>query len=373
MASAADTHSQDRQTRATSDTSRSLVYVGGWADGAYPYRTYALDRSTGALSRVGDDVDLGESPSYTAGSADGRFVYVANEASKAQPGVTVAALADTGAPARRMQAGIDGGALVFTSIVPGGKLLLAADYARGRALVFPIHADGSLGGLTDVHAFAPPAGGDSAQTHSFVPHPSGRFAYAPNKATDRIAQFALDGSGKLTPLHEPFAHGDDEPRVIAFHPAGELAYVMHEKASTLVTYRVDLDGTLRKLDRKSTLPPNATGASLGAHVLVHPSGKYVYVSNRDGDLSTIASFALAADGKPRLLGHTLSGGKGPRHFDVDPSGAWMVVANQGTRHGSDGTLAVFAIAPDGSLSPHGTPVGGLREPTSAALVTQPRR
>ncbi|MET0343288.1 MAG: beta-propeller fold lactonase family protein [Polyangiales bacterium] len=350
----------------------SFVYVGGWADGTYPFRTYALDRATGALTQVGGDASLGANPSYSVGSADGRFIYVANEAWSGTPGVTVATIDARGVPSFRAQVPLDaGGTPVFTSLA-GTSVLLAADYNGGRALSYRIEADGSLRGPLDVEKFEGPRAGASPETHSFVAHPSGRYAYAPNKAIDRIAQLSLDlATGKLTPLPgEPFAVAEDEPRIIAFSPRGDHAYVMHEKASTLVTFRVGVDGRLQKMDSKSTLPSNTTGASLGAHVRVHPSGKYVYASNRDGDVSTIAAFAIEADGTPRLLGHTPSGGKGPRHFDIDPDGRWLVVANQGTRGGRDGTLTVFEIGGDGRLTPRGKPVTGLVEPTSATLVTR---
>jgi 6-phosphogluconolactonase len=157
--------------------------------------------------------------------------------------------------------------------------------------------------------------------------------------------------------------------VIAFHPRGAYAYVMHERASTLVTYRVGPDGGLHERASCATLPPNATGASLGAHVLVHRSGAHAYASNRDGDVSSLAIFALADPSQPRLLGHVPSGGNGPRHFDIDATGRWLVVANQGSRHGSDGTLAVFEIGGDGGLTPRGAPVTGLVEPTNATVVT----
>lgn len=355
----------------------SFVYVGGWGSD-YPLGVYALDRESGVLDKRGE-LKLGMNPSYITPSADGRFLYVAMEDWSGQAGVSVLSVdPSTGLVRKLEKEPLDGdGALVFTSLDPRGKHVLAADYNGGQVVVYPVEASGQLGKAVDTKPFAPPADGHekSAQTHSVRVHPSGKWAYAPNKALNAIAQFRYDeASGQLTPqpAQAMLATQYAEPRHIAFSPDGALAFVVHESSNTLSVYRVGESGALTQVDEgTSTLPAGFQGASKGAHVLVHPSGKYVYASNRGHD--SIAVFTVSRDAKLRLVQHAMTGGKTPRNFDVDREGTRLVVANQGSEKASDGSLVVFAIGADGKLTQKGAPIQGLTQPTAVSIITRPKR
>jgi 6-phosphogluconolactonase len=96
------------------------------------------------------------------------------------------------------------------------------------------------------------------------------------------------------------------------------------------------------------LPADYHGANnTCAEVVVHPSGKFVYGSNRGHN--SIAAFAIEPGGKLRPIGHQGQGVKTPRNFNIDLTGKWMIVANQ------DGhSLVVFKIDQQtGALSPTG--------------------
>jgi 6-phosphogluconolactonase len=81
---------------------------------------------------------------------------------------------------------------------------------------------------------------------------------------------------------------------------------------------------------------------------VHPSGKFLYGSNRGHD--SIAIFSIdQATGKLTPQGHVPTGGKTPRNFNVDPTGKWLLAANQ-----NSGTIHVFRIdEKTGKLTPNG--------------------
>jgi 6-phosphogluconolactonase len=212
----------------------------------------------------------------------------------------------------------------------------------------------------------------AAETHSVRVHPNGKWAYVPNKALDYVAQFLFDGvTGKLTPnTPATLSTGaDSEPRHIALTPSGEFALIAFEGSSRIGSYRVTASGTLEEVETKSLLPDGFTGSNTGAHVLVHPNGKFVYASNRGHD--SIAVFGLGDDGKLTLLEHEPSLGKEPRGFDIDSTGSLLVVANQGT--GNDGALLAFAIGVDGKLTQIGEPVTGLKSPNSVSIITRAKR
>ena len=369
-AGAAADAARDDMGDAAAATLESFVYVGGadWSGQPFPFRSYKLDRQSGALTAMQTSLDLGQNPSYATPALDGRFLYVANEV-EGTAAVTVAAIDPRdGRLSRLEQEPLPGGkGVVFTSLDPSGKYVLAADYGGARAAVFRVEADGRLSAPVDIKVFA--AG---ANSHSIRTDPSGRFAYVPNKDLAQVAQFRFDvESGKLEPLAgAATVSAPGGPRHIAFTPDGRYAFVILEYDDKVNAYSVGGDGALTLVDSQSTLPAGFTGNNTGAHVLVHPNGKYVYASNRGHD--SIAVYSIDAQGKLSLVQHAPTQGKTPRNFDIDATGQLLVVANQGEGAGG-GSLVVFAIGRDGKLTQRGAATTGLRTPQAVAIVTRARR
>src|SRR5262249_55093580 len=136
------------------------------------------------------------------------------------------------------------------------------------------------------------------------------------------------------------------PRHLALHPNGQWVYLEMENASTVQA--LSLDGNTGRLSSLQ-MPQSTLGAPLagntGAEVQVHPSGKFVYTSNRGDD--SIALFDVGSTGQLTFKSTRKTGGATPRHFSIDPSGRWLLVANQGS-----GSVTVFAIdTATGALSP----------------------
>ena|GEM_PF-3480147 len=352
----------------------TYVYQGGNGGDPYPFKTFSLDRTTGALTQVGGDADLGPSPTFVTPSANGRFLYVANESYTG--GVTAASLGADGTPTKLATQRVESGsseynAMVFTSLSPNGKFVLAANYYGGRAVSFPVQSDGGLG-APSWYSFRTDAVTD-VKTHSVRVDRSGNYAFAPNLELNDIGQLKFDSrTGQLTAntpssvAAAPASNGKEKagPRHIALHPSKAYAYAANELNSTLTAYKINTNGTLTEIETESSLTPSSQdhGASdTAAHVLVHPNGKFVYISNRGQD--NIGVFSIAEDGSMTLVEHESTRGATPRNFDIDSEGQLMVVANQGS-----GSLAVFSIASDGKLSPLGALVTGLTEPNAVSIV-----
>ena len=230
-------------------------------------------------------------------------------------------------------------------------------------MVYRLEADGKLGAVAASTAFPRRSADVSAQTHAVAIHDGGKLVYVPNKALDSVARLTFDvDTGMLTRGEDvPSAGG---PRHIALH--GNIAYVMHENGSLIRSFQIGVDGELTPVDEASTLPSDATRSNTGAHVMVHPSGTFVYASNRGHD--SIAVFATTVDGRLSRVGTTPTAGTTPRSFDIDPNGELLVVANQGSDGADDGSLVVFAIGDDGLLTQRGPAVTGLKSPTTVVLV-----
>lgn len=342
-------------------TGTPIVIVGGYDYGSssYPLRTFDIDKATGALTQRGSDVDAGPNPSYLALGPSGRVLYVANETDDAAGGLTAVAMGDDGALTfLNHQTGSDGG-FTYVAVDPSGSYALGASYNGGSVSVFPIEGDGSLGAELESRDF-----GDGAQSHAVGFVATGGFVLVPNKGNDEVAQLVLGADGMLadnTPGSVASGAGAG-PRHIALDPNGEFAFVINELDSSLTSYALSMSGTLTAGATVSTLPDGFQGQNSGAHVELSPNGRFLYASNRGHD--SIAVFEVdATSGALSLLEHEPTRGSTPRGFETDPAGDVLVVANQ-----DSGTLAVFAVAADGNLSPLGDPVNGPPSPAAVQFV-----
>jgi 6-phosphogluconolactonase len=249
-----------------------------------------------------------------------------------------------------------GGAGPCHLIVDGaGRCVLVANYGGGSVAALPIHPDGRI-----AHASAfvrhqgksvDPRRQDKPYAHSINLDAAGRFAFAADLGADKVFVYRYDGArGTLVANDPPAAKvaPGAGPRHFAFHPNGRAAYVINELDSTVTAFRYDPEkGILTETQAVSTLPSGFTGKSWTAEVVVHPSGKFLYGSNRGHD--SIAIFAIDASGKLTVVGHQPTQGKTPRNFAVDPTGRFLLAANQDSN-----TIVLFRIDRQrGRLEPTG--------------------
>jgi 6-phosphogluconolactonase len=150
--------------------------------------------------------------------------------------------------------------------------------------------------------------------------------------TDQLYSYRLDtAAGKLVPNTAGTPTVKEEPgagpRHFAFAPDGRFVYVINELDSTLSAYRYDGErGALDPIQTVSTVPEGFTGENWCAHVAVSPDGRFVYGSNRGHD--SIAIWVVGEGGTVSLVGHESTRGQTPRNFALDPTGDWLLVANQ---------------------------------------------
>jgi 6-phosphogluconolactonase len=234
-----------------------------------------------------------------------------------------------------------------------GRFLLVANHEDGRVSVLRVDAEGRLGAVTDVHQHeaTDPSGRRPPHAHFVTPDPTGRFILATDTGVDRVYVYRLDpATGRLSLNDPPWGetHAGAGPRHLAFHPSGRYVYANGEADMTLTPLAFDAErGALTPLPAAATLPEGESSGST-AQVQVHPSGRYVYVSNRGHD--SIARFSIdGTTGKVTPLGHVPTQGRTPRNFNLDPTGAFLYAANE---NGSS-VVAFRVDAASGSLTPTG--------------------
>lgn len=340
-----------------------LVYFGTYpgekSRGIYVSR---LDARSGALSAPQPAADT-PSPSYLAVHPNAAFLYAVNEvptfAGRDTGSVSAFAVDRTSGrltPVNRQASTGRGPAHLIVD--DSGRHVLVANYGGGSVAVLPIGADGGLNparaSIQHTGSSVDPKRQTSPHAHSITLDPANRFAYAADLGLDKILIYRFDpGAGSLVASDPPFAavKPGAGPRHFAFHPSGRFAYVINEIDVTLTAFASDgRRGGLTELHTVSTLPPGdpvQPGFST-ADVQVHPSGKFLYGSNRGHD--SIVVFAIdEKTGRLHYVENRSTEGRTPRAFGIDPSGTYLLAANQ-----RSDSVVVFRIdRQTGRLTPTG--------------------
>jgi 6-phosphogluconolactonase len=343
-----------------------LVYIGTYTgEKSRGIHVSRLNLSSGELTPPELAAEI-PNPSFLAAHPTGNFLYAVNEVStfEGQPGGAVSAFAVDRSTDRLTllnQQSSRGNGPAHLVVDRQGRNVLVANYGGGSVAVLPIGADGRLAPASTFVQHEGSSVHPKRQTrpyaHSINVDPGNRFAYAADLGLDKILIYRFDPSaGSLEPADPPFAavRPGSGPRHFAFHPKSRFAYVINEMLLTVTAFgRDDATGALNEIETVSTLPPGQEpqeGYST-AEVQVHPSGRFLYGSNRGHDSITV--FALdEASGRLTFVQNEPTQGSTPRGFGIDPTGHFLLAGNQ-----RSDTIVVFRIDQQtGRLSPAGRPI-----------------
>ena len=345
----------------------TFVYVGTYtgpkSKGIYLFRlqTENLEVSQNILL-----VPLGlaaesPSPSFLELDAKRQRLFAVNELSEfeGKPGGAISAFSidpKTGALKLLNQRASMGAGPCHIVSDKEGRNVLVANYGSGSVAVLPVRADGTPGAASDVVQHAGksvhPERQKGPHAHCVTLDPANRFAFVCDLGLDKILVYRFDAAqGKLTPHAPPFVSVKPGagPRHMVFRPDGRFAYVVNELNSTINVYAYDANaGALSVVQTVSTLPEYFDGANTTAEIDVHPSGKWVYASNRGHN--SVVLFAVDFEkGTLTYVEEQGTGGKTPRHFGIEPSAKHLAIGNQE----SDTVLVCRIDAGNGRLKPSG--------------------
>ncbi len=350
------------------------VYVGTYTDGASQgiYR-FTFDPSTGVATTPVLAAET-TNPSFLAMHPNGRVLYAVNENDGAGGRVSAFAVNQvTGDLTLLNQRSSEGGAPCHLVVDRGGRHVLVANYGGGNVAVLPILADGSLGPASDVRqqqGTGPNrARQEAAHAHGIYLDPSERIAVSPDLGADRVFVYRYDAdAGRLTPIGAGLVEPGAGPRHVAFDPTGRLLYAINELTSTISVFDVDAKtGTLTRKQDVPTLPAGHTGTSWTAELALSADGRHAYASNRGHD--SVAVFTIeGATGRLAPLGHVPVRGRTPRHFAIDPTSGWMLVAHQG-----DDSIAVFRMDAQSGMPVPSDTVIRVAKPVCVLMTTLPAK
>jgi 6-phosphogluconolactonase len=333
------------------------TYTGGKSQGIYTFR---MNLDTGELTPAGITTGV-KNPSFLAIHPSRKYLYAVSEVSDSEGrptgGVTAFAIDAASCKLTPINSQSSEGAGPCHLVVDRtGKNVLVANYGGGSVALLPIQEGGRLAKATAAIQHQGSSVNAQRQSaphaHSINVDPSNRFAVAADLGLDKLLIYKLDAeNGTLAPNDPPstsVAPGSG-PRHFAFHPNGRYAYVINELLCTVTAFAYDYSkGTLQEIQTITTLPHEVRAGYSTAEVQVHPSGKFLYGSNRGHH--SIAIFAIdATTGKLSAVGHQSTGGKTPRNFAIDPTGNFLLAENQDSDN-----IVIFRIDPQtGELKPTG--------------------
>jgi 6-phosphogluconolactonase len=315
--------------------------------------TALFDASTGTIRQLRVAAQT-EAAGCLAIRSDGKYLFTAGASTK--PGVQGSLLSYRIRP---------GGDLVFVSRQPSGgenpcyldlnekgTNALVANYRTGSVASFSLDADARISPAATV--VQQEIDGDAGRAHAIRWSPDERFAVATDIRLGRLYLYRFNPeSGGLSAHGSPVVYDETaNPRHLVFHPNRRFAYVLHQRKGVIDVFSYDAEGgELEFQESVSVLPLDALEGNHCAEIRVHPSGRFIYCSNRGHD--SISSFRIDPEtGKLSNRSWTASGGNAPWWFEFDPTGNFLLVTNDKSNN-----LVVLRIDPkSGETRPTGQTV-----------------
>ena len=318
------------------------TYTGTKTNDSKGIYKFGFDAKTGAVTSPLELAGEAKNPSFVAAHPNGRFLYAVSETADFGGRKEGSVVSFSIAPGTRKLTKLNeqpsgGDGPCHINVDREGKNVLIANYGGGSVEVLPIADDGGLKGPS---SFIQHKGESQPHGHSINLDKAGQYAIVADLGLNKVISYKFDSAaGKLNEAGFVSLKPGSGPRHFAFSPDFARGYVINELGCTVTAFAYDGNGKLTETQTLSTLPePKKQGYST-AEIVVHPSGKFVYGSNRGHD--TIAVFSVGADGKLALVQNESTRGKTPRNFAVDPTGNFLIAANQ-----NSDTITFFKIDQD---------------------------
>jgi 6-phosphogluconolactonase len=333
---------------------RYFVYVGSYGNGVQAFRFSSENGTLEPLGLVGTVAK----PSWVGTDPTFEHLYAVSELEGKEKGGVASFTINrkTGQLSALNHLASGGEAPCHLSVDAADKMLIVANYSSGGVSAFPIEANGSLGKMSSLMTAHGTSVNKTRQegphAHEAVITTDNQRVYVPDLGLDQIRIYKLEpASAKLVPNDPPSVKAEPGlgPRHMVFGESSRYAYVVNELKPVVSVYAHDsATGNLTFVQAVATIPPDFSKENSGAEIRIHPSGKFVYTSNRGHD--SIQVFAIdSSKGTLSKIQDVSTEGEVPRGFNLDPAGRFLLVGNQETNN-----LVVFKVDPQtGKLTPTG--------------------
>ena len=302
----------------------------GNSEGIYYYQ-FNADSSAKAISQ-----QKAEEPSYLVTSTNQQFIYSVNELGKGNGSVSAYAFNKTTGDFKLINTVLSGGDHpCHISTDRKNRFVFVSNYSGGNLSAIAINKDGSLSNekqtIQHTGSSANKARQEKAHVHSAVLSPDEKYLIVQDLGTDKISVYTVDLNNPTKPLSEnPVSvfncNPGDGPRHISFHPTKPFVYAVQELTGS-VTVLSFKNGMLKKLQQANMFEKTTDKKSGAADIHLSPDGKFLYASNRV-DYNDLAIYKVASNGLLAWVGSQSTLGLAPRNFAIDPTGNFLLAANQ---------------------------------------------
>lgn len=318
-------------------------------DGIY---VYSFNSQTGDFS-LKSKTSGEHNPSFLDVSRDGKYVYAINETREGK--ISSFLFNPVSGELKFVNRVGTGGSPCYVTVDDKNKCVFAGNYGGGSLVAVPLNSDGSLSDKSQFiqqEAVTVVNGRARTNLHSTVLSPDNKYLLTANLGTDRISVYNFNPaatSDPLTPAEPAYASlkQGSGPRHIAFHPNEKYVYVITELSGEVVAFDFK-KGKLTEKQVISLVPADFKGRVDAADIHVSPDGKFLYGTTRN-EVNTIVTYSIDKSGKLTHVDTQSVLGVHPRNFAIDPTGNFVLVANQNT----DNVIIFKRDKSTGKLTPTG--------------------
>ncbi len=338
----------------TTHAQTTYLFIGTYTDGKPDKGIYIYQFNTknGRLKSLSTAENI-TNPSYITIAPNGRFLYACTDTRLPNAGSVTAFKIDSihGTLSLLNKQATNGENPAYVNVHKDNHFVISANYTGGSVSVFNANADGSLNSVAQVITFIDSSINKTRQEkshiHSAVFSPDYHYIYLPDLGADKIRafQWEVNESQPLIPADHLLVKTTpgSGPRHFTFHPNQPFAYCVEELSGTVTAYSYQ-NGKLDAIQSLFAYATKRDSAYSGADIHASPDGRFLYASNRGEN--RIAIFSIhPTNGTLQLIGHQSTYGNHPRNFTIDPTGRFLLVANQMTsnivvfkRNGKTGLL-----------------------------------
>ncbi|NMY01398.1 lactonase family protein [Pseudomonas sp. WS 5059] len=319
-------------------------YTAGTSEGIYRLQ---FDSRTGQFSGAPVLAAKAQNPSWLTLSQDQQHLFVVNENGPGQQDPVGRVSSYRIDPANQQLTLVNqvqslGNEPTHSSLAADGRYLFVANYSvledpGGSLAVLPVDAAGKLSPPVQLSAHPAsrvnPERQASNHVHSVVSSPDGKYVFVQDLGADKVFAYRYDPKANheqpLTPADPAFVQlpPGSGPRHLLFSADGKHAWLTTEMSAQVAVYDYQ-DGMLTQRQLVDFAAGQPLSDKAGAALHASSDGRFLYVSNR-GTANQIVVFAIdpATAQLTEIQRRTVEGDH-PREFSLDPSGKFLLIANQ---------------------------------------------
>lgn len=329
----------------TSKAQKELtLFIGTYTNsGSYGIYVAKFDLGSGVLRLV--DSLPADNPSYVALNATGNRLYAVCENAGSNPGAVVSFVQEDGKWKKLNATAVPTGGdhPCYISIDSKKRYAMVANYTSGSLSVMPLDKDGKVQApvqlLQQYGSSVNSSRQQSPHVHTAVFSPQEKYVVIADLGTDMLKAYPFQPANKL-PLDTQKVIAIQStpgagPRHIAFHPSLNTFYVMQELSGKVSVHAF----RKKQIARLQTIQGDTSSKQPGsADIHVHPNGRFLYASHR-ADANDISVYSIDQnDGRLTPVAHQGVMGIMPRNFTIDPTGRYLLAANQKSNN-----ITIFSI------------------------------